>query len=487
MSARILLSAFLFLLVGNLHPACAAGEGKTGECLVISDIHFDPFADPTLFEALAKRPVSEWSQLFDSSLGNGVSQLGSDTNYVLLKSCLAAAVERCPRPDFILFPGDSLAHNWKARYEKTAARSRDDDLQAYQNFTAKTVEFLAREIRKHFPDAPILPALGNEDAYCGDYEVQPDGPFLEMFARAWLDLPGPIVDKGAFAANFARGGHYSVRIPPLFRHRIIVVNSVFFSDQYENSCGSKLENPGKDEIAWLAASLDEASRAGEKVWLMMHIPVGINDYNTVQDEEAGTSPAEFWEPAYTGQFVTLVRKYRQIVQFVFAGHTHMDDFRIIRDAQMPLAVNKLVPAISPIFRNNPGFQIYQYNRLSGSVRNYQTYYLSNLSTAGAPTRLEHLKWQLEYDFLAAYGQKALDISAVTSIAEGLKASGSMQDLYMRFYAVSAPSAFDKLLLPAYSCAILHTSLQEFENCQKADDIGSVRYPVEPPSSPDETK
>jgi hypothetical protein len=49
----------------------------------------------------------------------------------------------------------------------------------------------------------------------------------------------------------------------------------------------------------------------------------------------------------------------------------------------------------------------------------------------------------------------------------------MQDLYMRFYAVSGPSAFDKLLLPAYSCAILQTSLQEFENCQKADDIGSV--------------
>jgi hypothetical protein len=55
-----------------------------------------------------------------------------------------------------------------------------------------------------------------------------------------------------------------MRVPPLFTHRIIVVNSVFFSDQYENSCGSKTETPGEDAVSWLAAMLEEASRGGEK-------------------------------------------------------------------------------------------------------------------------------------------------------------------------------------------------------------------------------
>jgi sphingomyelin phosphodiesterase acid-like 3 len=106
-------------------------------------------------------------------------------------------------------------------------------------------------------------------------------------------------------------------------------------------------------------------------------PVAINDDNTVKD--TGSGPVEFWEPRYTRQFVDLLLNYRQSVQFVFSGHTHMDDFRVIGNGQLPVVVNKLVPSISPIFRNNLGFQIYEYDRMSGIVLNYHTYYLSNLS------------------------------------------------------------------------------------------------------------
>ncbi len=475
MLTRLLLCSFFLFQAWKLPPTANAQGKDSGEYLVISDIHFNPLTDDSLFQALAAQPVSEWNRLFDSALVDGVSQLGSDTNYVLLQSSFAAAAEKCPRPDFILYPGDSLAHNWKAQYDKMAPRSSDEDPEAYRDFTAKTIAFLALEFRRHFPDVPILPTLGNEDAYCGDYEVQPAGPFLAMFAKAWLELPGPSVDRGTFRSNFSRGGNYSFRIPPLFRHRLVVVNTVFFSNQYENSCGSKEETPGEDQMSWLAATLDEASRAGERVWLMMHIPVGINDYNTVKHEKAGLGPVEFWEPGYTKQFVELVLKFRETVQFVISGHTHMDDFRIIGNGQVPLVVNKLVPSISPIFRNNPGFQTYQYNRASGAVHNYQTYYLSNLSTSGAPTMLENLEWKLEYDFLSAYGQKTLDISAVTSIARGLQTSASIQDTYLRFYSVSGPTAFEKLMLPAYSCAILHTTIDEFEKCQKtADNTSRIR-------------
>ena len=474
MIARFLLCIFLAFLFWDLPSVPAAEEENSGECLLISDIHFDPFADQSLFSALAERPVSEWSRLLDSSLGSGVSQLGSDTNYVLLKSCLKAAAEKCPRPDFILYPGDSLAHNWRARYEKAASRSSSDNEEAYRKFTAKTIEFLALELRKHFPAVPILPALGNEDAYCGDYKIQPSGPFLEMFAHAWVDLPGPTLNRESFESDFSRGGHYSMRIPPLFKHRVVVVNSVFFSSQYENSCGSESETPGENEMAWLAATLDKARDAGESVWLMMHIPVGINDYNTVKDEEAGTGPVEFWTRTHTREFIDLLSKYRETVQIVFSGHTHMDDFRVIGTGQTPLVANKLVPSISPIFRNNPGFQVYQYDRISGVVRNYQTYYLSNLATAGRPTALEQLEWKVEYDFRSAYGAEAMEVSDLTEIARKLQTDTSIQDHYMRYYSVSGPPAFDVRMLPAYSCAILHTTIEEFEKCQNVADGGRSR-------------
>jgi sphingomyelin phosphodiesterase acid-like 3 len=104
MLTRWLLCAISLFQVLNF-PAAAAEGKHSGEFLVISDIHFNPFANKELFPALAARPVSEWGRIFESSLTDGVSQLGNDTNYVLLASCFAAAVERCPRPDFVLYAG----------------------------------------------------------------------------------------------------------------------------------------------------------------------------------------------------------------------------------------------------------------------------------------------------------------------------------------------------------------------------------------------
>ena len=303
-----------------------------------------------------------------------------------------------------------------------------------------------------------------------------------MFAEAWFGWFGPDVNAESLRASFAHGGHYSVRIPTLFRHRIVVVNSVFFSNLYENSCGSEAQDPGGEEMSWLAEALAEASNAGERVWLLMHIPVGINDYNTVKNEAAGSLPVEFWKPVYTRHFLDLILQHRKTIQVVFAGHTHMDDFRIVGMGETLFVVNKLVPSISPIFRNNPAFQVYRFNGSTGAITSYQTYYLTNLATAERPTELQDLQWLVEYDFGSTYCQERLDISAVRSIARDLQTNTSIQDLYMRFYSVSASSAFDKVMLPAYSCAILHTTLEEFEKCQKTGDAVPAGSPC-----PNETK
>lgn len=85
-----------------------------------------------------------------------------------------------------------------------------------------------------------------------------------MFADAWLGSLGPDVNSESVRATFAHGGHYSVRIPSLAMHRIVVVNSVFFSNLYENSCGSETLNPASDEISWLAEVLDEARNAANE-------------------------------------------------------------------------------------------------------------------------------------------------------------------------------------------------------------------------------
>ena len=83
MILRVLLSALFGLLFW--FQILAAEKDDPAECLLISDIHFNPFLHPSLFAALAKHPASEWARLLDSTLSDGVSQYGSDSNYPLLE------------------------------------------------------------------------------------------------------------------------------------------------------------------------------------------------------------------------------------------------------------------------------------------------------------------------------------------------------------------------------------------------------------------
>ena len=87
-----------------------------------------------------------------------------------------------PDPDLILFPGDFLAHECQAKYDRLAEKSHRADPGAYRQFTAKVVQFLANAFWRRFPNVRILPTLGNDDSYCGDYRIEPKGPFLAMFA-----------------------------------------------------------------------------------------------------------------------------------------------------------------------------------------------------------------------------------------------------------------------------------------------------------------
>ena len=253
-------AAWMILLVG-LPPTRALGQGQDdpGQFLVISDIHFDPFFDGALFPRLVAEPAEGWGEVLH---GNGPPESirrGTDSNDALLQSSLDDARVRCPQPTFILYPGDFMAHQWQGKYDKLATRSHLDDPRAYRAFTTKAIRYLAEEFRRRFSHTPILPTLGNDDSYCGDYMIEPEGPFLEMFARVWEPLLGQGVDAGAFRQTFLRGGYYTLPLPGLKAHRLVVLNSVCFSVNYDNACGQSTQTPALEQLRWLDQTLEKAS------------------------------------------------------------------------------------------------------------------------------------------------------------------------------------------------------------------------------------
>jgi hypothetical protein len=471
-------TALLFVLAGTLLTQARA-QTEPGRFLLISDIHFDPFYDGSLFQRLAAEPAEGWGGILRGSRPAGINPRGADSNDALLQDSLDDARARCPRPAFIFVSGDFMAHQWQGKYDRLATRSHLEDPGAYRAFTTKAIRYLADEFRRRFPRTPILPTLGNDDSYCGDYMVEAGGPFPEMFAGIWEPLLGAEPNDGAFRKTFPRGGYYTTRLTGLNGHRLVVLNSVYFSVNYNNACGQSTQTPALDQLRWLARTLEEAQTAGEYVWLLMHIPPGINSFNSAEDVQQGGSPVTFWQPELASRFLQLVRRYRSTFHVAFAGHTHMDDFRVIRSDGAPPLLCKVAPAISPIFGNNPGYQVYQYDRGTGALRNYQTFYLANLADPRQPLTPSPGRWAFEYDFHEAYGYPELSAHTAVRLSDDLLADTPARRHYTKFFSVSAPPEFAEQTFSGYRCAIANITPAEF-----LTRWSGVPKPKAPPPHPD---
>jgi len=78
--------------------------------VVFSDVHFNPFYDPTLFQALVNADVGEWEGIFQTSSKKTPSAWGSDTNYPSLVLALSSIRQNLGTSPLIIYTGDILGH-----------------------------------------------------------------------------------------------------------------------------------------------------------------------------------------------------------------------------------------------------------------------------------------------------------------------------------------------------------------------------------------
>jgi sphingomyelin phosphodiesterase acid-like 3 len=443
---------------GGSQSGDATRPSATGVVLSLTDLHFDPFYDLTLFPALVRAAPVEWTRIFESSQVTGYGQFGKDSNYNLLVSALRHAALAAPEADLILLAGDWLAHGFADTYYEYAG---DRDPRGLYEFTDKTIAFVTQRIREQFPHTPIYPALGNEDSYCGDYQLQPKGEFLRRTADTWKTLFHNGSNERAFMQTFPTGGYYAVSAPGTPKHRVVVLNTVFFSANYRNQCGDPKDDPAGDEIRWLAAQLKDAAAKEERVWLLYHIPPGIDAFSTA-DVTSGNTVVSFWQAGYLESFLALLDQYRNTIAFTLAGHTHTDEFRLALDGGTGRSLFLVVtPAISPIFANNPGLQVLSYDRKTFSVLDYTTH---QLDLAAGP--LQH--WKEEYRFSRAYGLFPVDARTLQTLFRSLHKDAQSRAMYIRYYNVSSPASpvITEQTWPIYWCAIGHLTVAAFEACRQ---------------------
>jgi sphingomyelin phosphodiesterase acid-like 3 len=439
-----------------------------GIVVSLSDIHFNPFYDPSLINALIRSDYTNWQLIFSRSSTQGYGTHSADSNYKLFNSALQNIYLRAPHPDFIIISGDFLAHDFQETYTKLTGSG---DRKEVDSFIDKTIAFLTRMISRRFPNTSVYPALGNNDSYCGDYQIEPSGQFLRATAKTWKGLLKNRFNSAAFVRTFLIRGSYSIIAASNRSHRLIVLNNTFFSINYKNACGDQTDDPGSEEIRWLEVELQKAAAAREKVWLVYHIPPGIDVFSTLlRQKQASVDQTPqvipFWQPAYNQKFINLVTQYSSTIIGSFAGHMHMDTFELIQSAnQNAVSFVHITPAISPLFGNNPAFELFSYNRRSFALKDYTAYYL-DLSSA-ATQKNAPITWRKEYSFVESYGQPVFAATTLQAVHNGMPANqNEYRTKYETFHNVSNMGS--PVVGPnnwrAYWCGMTNLTVAQYRSC-----------------------
>jgi len=435
--------------------------------LTFSDIHFAPFSDTTLAARLLAADYPEWRAIYESSPAAGVAAYGSETNYPLLRSLLENMRRTEPEPRLIILTGDLLAHDFRGTFRRFA---RDAGDSAYDRFVYRTLGFLATMIDSYFPRTVVLPALGNNDSYSGNYSVGPRSRFLADFGRFWGAMVKRSGDTASFTRDFPVSGCYASTVPGLSGHRVIALNTIFFSAKYCNrcdaagsfcaTCDTSAPYPGDMELAWLDAELAASERRGERVWLAYHIPPGIDSYGSIDSAGGSRTPViPFWRDGYERRFRALMKRYAGTVRASFAGHTHMDDFRLLADSGGdPFGFVHITPAVSPIYGNNPAFQQFVVDGRSGMIEDYATHFIDLAEPGGRA-------WRKEYEFRSAYGASRYDLASLVRLFRAIVADPAVRERYRGYYAVSSgQGSFTAKNWHGYACGMEHLGVEEFQEC-----------------------
>jgi hypothetical protein len=463
----LLMAALLYLPVGNL--AAQANSFARGKLLLASDVHFNPMFDATLVPELQQAAPEQWPAILERGQPRAFSPYGQDTNWWLLKSALDAMRKTMPRPAVFIIDGDLLAHGFPAKYRAT---THDDDRQHYRTFIAKTVQFLALQLRQRWPDTQILITPGNNDDDCQDYSIEAGGAFLTDSAPIVRDLA-----KGTeeLAANWQSLGSYSVLPASIPALRIVSVNTVFFSAKYQaqslqKNCADVQSTADDATFRWLQNTLTDAQQANQKVWLMFHIPPGIDGYASTHPKGGPVPPVglecvkdivPMWEPEWTQKFDSLVMSYRGTVMASFAGHTHTDDFRVIGDPSAPTQFVLIDPAISPVYGQNPAFRVIEFSSDAG-VKNHTTYYLTSLTK---PDKKLRGRWKKEYEFAREWKARPINAASLGKIYGEIASNETTRQRWLKLYNVSSDAAkIPPNVVPGLYCAIEGLGVGAYRVC-----------------------
>ncbi|PYI31975.1 acid sphingomyelinase [Aspergillus indologenus CBS 114.80] len=376
-------------------PANASRPASSGETPLqivhISDIHVDLSyeigANYNCTKNICCRPYTASDEPGSTDYPAGeYGNHNCDAPLTLEESMYAAIQELVPDASFTIFTGDVVEGAVWLVNETEVTNDLND---AYKTRMPNYLNLVYGVTGNHdtapvnsFPTSDIDTTISSQWAY--DTLSADWSQWIGSTAASTAD------DYGSYSVKYS-GGNL----------RIISFNTNFYYKEnfwlYEQTM---LSDPN-GQLAWLVSELAAAETAGERVWLMGHMPMGSGD--TFHDG--------------SNYFDQIIQRYEATIAAVFYGHTHKDEFEIAysnytdQTAATATMMSYIAPALTPT-SGNPTFRVYSVDPVTFGVLDF-TVYIANMSY---PTYQEKPVWEKYYSVKETYGA-LLDPPVTDSAAE----------------------------------------------------------------------
>jgi sphingomyelin phosphodiesterase acid-like 3 len=328
------------------------GDAAGGHCLIVSDMHFNPFytndgkhnIDTKLRDVLATADIAQWDSILTAYNGATLDTTrGFDSQYNLIKSAMDNISANYAAPDFIAITGDFLFHSYYNKTDTIPFKTPQQE----RLLRFKTMAYLAGLFQQKFPGVPVIPAFGNNDTDNGDY-VFPTDEFLSAYLKNWNLVPSPTSKLKVDTSAFHTGGYYKAQ---LGSQVFLSVNTTILSNN-----GSATHKGDTVMLNWLDRQL---TAPNQHVWIISHIPPG-ND---------------FLLPQYTSRIDSIVKAHSANIKLYLAAHTHFNDLRVFyKDTATQYTFVRMVSSITADHSNTPGYIYADYDQ-NGLVTNETQHYL----------------------------------------------------------------------------------------------------------------
>ncbi|CAJ1399504.1 unnamed protein product [Effrenium voratum] len=370
--------------------------------LWLTDLHGDPFY-LTSVRQCQKRTVEELQ-------GFSFGFMGCDPPFGLMGSAAAAARSFTEADaEFVLYTGDFSRHRMLMMEDP------------YTN-VSNIIGSVAGIIKGHFKNLPnLFGALGNDDNPANYFQ----NITTDQATNPWFRSVSASMQRANCMSNETRqqydyGSFFEAQYGNL---TILSIATVIYSVQHQPSSPSGLPTDPFRQLAWLRRKLGEAFEEDRRVWIVGHIPPGMETFGYTQ----------LWHPQYLEAYLEIVQdpELGSVIAAQLFGHVHKEEIRLLPDPPPNAGPILLSASLSPVYYNQPAFRSVSYDRNTGDVLDFDTFY-ANVSSKS------NLDWAQGYSFTDLF-QTSLTMTGLKQLAGLLLKGGEMWEKYTKWYTTTYPN------------------------------------------------